>query len=415
MSYLSDYIFYNSGNECPRDFHIWSALVALSTIVGRKVWLDRKYFVIYPNIYVCLVGSPGSGKSVAKDISKYLILDHFPNVPLSASLQSREDILKKMSLPETARAFKLADGTYQEYRPFALYVNELPLFLSVDPAKMIGFLVDAFDARIVDSGFKKDVVQDRVENPYMTMCCCCPPDWMMRNLKMDLFSGGLGRRLIIVHAKKTKWIAEPCVPDGGDVAWKRVIEHLQQVKDFTGPMTFSPDGRDWFIKWYENKKANPPEDPILAQFYETKHVQLQKIAMLLALNELPLSRAITADNFKTALAMLDVLEPEIPKLSCGVGRNVLAPSMSALLDHIATAGGQMSEKVLLRLLSRDLRAPEFEEILKQLTITEQIKRAVVMDNGIPRSWIFLPGEYEKWQKKANEPKGSGESPAAPPA
>lgn len=412
MSYLSDYLFYNSGNECPRNFHLWSALATLSTVVSRRVWLDRNYFVIYPNLYVCLVGTAGSGKSVAKDISKNLLIEHFPHIPLSASIQSREDIMRKMASAENTRALKQPDGSLVEYHPYALYINELANFVSIDPVKMVYFLVDIYDARYIDTGFKKDVIQDKIPNPYVTMLACTQPDWMMRNLKIELFSGGLGRRLIIVHERKTKCIDEPTIPPGGKEAWARVIDHLKRVEEFHGPMVFDEEAREWWKQWYQVRKQ--PDDPILAQFHETKHVQLQKVAMLCALSELPLAHYVKADHLRAALAMLDVLEPSIPRLSAGVGRNVLAPAMQQILDVLQTCDGMIPEKRLLSLMGRELSLREFNEVIQQLQTTEQVKRAILEVGGVSRVYLFLPSRWEAINKDAKPPApGSGPESSEP--
>src|SRR2546421_4508695 len=97
MSLIRDYCYYNSGNECPPSYHIWSCLAAYSTILSRRVWIDRGYFQVFPNLYVVLVGDAGSGKNTAKHIAtKKLIMDQFPDVPISASVTSREDVCKFM-------------------------------------------------------------------------------------------------------------------------------------------------------------------------------------------------------------------------------------------------------------------------------------------------------------------------------
>ena len=50
MSFLRDYALYNSGNECSRNYHIWSALVLLAATAGRRVSCRWGYFDILSNL-----------------------------------------------------------------------------------------------------------------------------------------------------------------------------------------------------------------------------------------------------------------------------------------------------------------------------------------------------------------------------
>src|SRR6267378_5661198 len=118
MGLLADYTFYNSGNECPESYHIWSCLATFSAILSRRIYIDRGYFKIFPNLYVCLVGDAGSGKNTARGIAtNNLLIDNFPDIPISASITSREDICKFMGSEECLRTFRDEKEEIHEYRP----------------------------------------------------------------------------------------------------------------------------------------------------------------------------------------------------------------------------------------------------------------------------------------------------------
>ena len=53
---IPEYLEYVEGQECPSDFHLWSIIGAIGCALGRNVWLDRFYHMIYPNLYIILVG-----------------------------------------------------------------------------------------------------------------------------------------------------------------------------------------------------------------------------------------------------------------------------------------------------------------------------------------------------------------------
>jgi hypothetical protein len=77
-------------DTCPEEFHFWTGLMALGYGVGRnRVLLDNPKVV--PNIFVCLTGPSGTGKSRAKAhlkqvLSRALPFDHNDPLPMGTKL-----------------------------------------------------------------------------------------------------------------------------------------------------------------------------------------------------------------------------------------------------------------------------------------------------------------------------------------
>jgi hypothetical protein len=403
MGYLSDYLYYGSGNECPHSFQTWSALTLLGAVLGRKVWTwHGSYFKVHPNIYTCMVGTAGSGKSTAKGVAKEIFIQHFPDLLISTSIQSREDIAQKMGLPECIVTWKDDHGSFgqpgkiYEYRPFFAIVNELASFLSVDKQRMIEFLVDIFDENHFSTGFKTTTSQN-FDNPCFSMLACAVPKWFMSNLKIDLFDGGLGRRMIIVYDEKTRLIDDPVTPPGGNEALLRAVDHLRAAAKLYGEVKKTEAAKKWWKEWYCDPHRINRDDPILMQFHETKHIILLKVAILLAMSEQPFTMTMTDDHMQTACAMLDLLEPKIVRLTSGIGRNELAGIGAQLLDTLSRIGGVASEKQLMKFFARYLRDPEFLEVVNHYITTNELVVTIIKDTG--QKVYFLPDRYEEHLRK----------------
>lgn len=402
MSYLKDYLFFNSGNECPKPFHQWAALSLLAAVLNRGVGLQRGgQFFVRPNIYVALVGTAGSGKSTAKDVAKAIFMTHFSGRMISASIQSREDILNKMGSNECIHAWtNPLTGKTEEFRPFYLMINELANFLSVDARKMIDTLVDIFDTDHITTGFK-NAASSTIENPLVNMLACVQPEWFMSNLKHDLFSGGLGRRLIIVYEDKEIYIPNPFVPEGGKEAMERVIAHLKNVSKIVGTFKMTAEAEAWWNRWYLDitKRINK-EDPILKQFHETKHIILLKVAQLLALTDYDLKFILELDHLMGAEKMLSNLEPRILRLTSGIGRNVLAGIAVQMGETLLQMGGLMTEKQMYSAFYRQADTEELKKMIEHLQSQEKIK---VFDfspaGGMSKRYISTPEKHVEIMKQ----------------
>jgi len=349
-----------------------------------------------------LVGDAGSGKNTAKNIAVHkLIMEEFPDIPVSAAVTSREDVSKFMGSEENLKSFRYPDGSIEEYRPFFFAVNELANLLSVDFRKMVDFLVDLYDSMEFSTSFKHDTVKDKIKNPCATMLACGVPDWFMRSLKMDLFTGGFGRRLNIVYENRTILKAEPCIPAGGEEAWQRVVNHMKAARELVGEVRFSDATRKWWIKWYENDERLKSDDLLLRQNLANKHVMLQKLAILLALDTMPFNMVVEVEHFEKANAMLELLETPIKKLSAGIGRNELAAVSVQVLETIRAMGGRANDRKLRAMFFRDCRVNgnEYNAMINHLSQTDQIFVENIMSNGRVEMVFFLPDAYRHY--KAN--------------
>lgn len=401
MSFLKDYLFYNSGNECPRNYHIWGAFAVLSSVISRRVYLDMQYFLVHPNIYVCLVGEQGGRKTVAKDIAYDLLRECAPEIPVSAESTSKEALTQFMAAEPQLRTYRDDKDQLVEYRPLTLFSTELKNFLSINPITMIDFLTTIYDRKFYDVK-TKNKGEDSIVNPYVVFLSCETPEWIVNRLKEAVISGGFSRRMIWVYEMGYERIAKPQIPEGGQAAWNRVKIRLRELKNIKGKFTLSPDADAFYVKWYEGLKL--PTDALMRGWYNAKHIQALKISMLLSLcesNSLLIERA----HFEAALTLLDSLEPNLVKLSSGVGRNVLAPHINKIVDILRAAPeGYIPEKKLMQIMQPNMNVEEFYGALKYLKDTDQVREGDLTVGQVKRKVIMTPEAYAKIDaaQRANE-------------
>lgn len=416
MSYLSDYIHYSSGTEVPDEYLQWGGLSILGHVLGKKCWIEHGegYFRFTPETYIALVGEAGSGKNTALNVNIRIMLNHFPDLMLSASVQSREDIAWQMGeeTPTNPHTWRQPDGQIITYRPFYILNEELNNLLSVDKIKMMSFLIQLFDGEQFSTGFKKDRLANPTRkqwfaNPFVSLLAGAVPEWFMTDMKMDLFSTGMGRRMIIVNARRTKVVPFPFKPVTADAAMTRVIAHLKQAYAFTGGAYLNEEAKRFWEPWYIKTKKEIPLDPILAQFNATKPMQVLKIALLLLRSESLESNVIECAHLEMAVHMIDKLEPGIIKLTSGIGRNELAGIGAQMLDFIERMDGMVTEVQLKKTFHRYMNLPETKELLQLYSETGQLLVHKAQIAGIERFAYFTPDGYQNFIKKRDAHLASG--------
>ena len=400
-TFMEDYVTYHSFYEIPRNYIYWSAIALTGAVVNRKVHFHHGDIIIHGNLYVMLVGSQGISKSVPCGFARQFFKKVCPNAAIGASTQSAEDIVTTMAKPEFARAYTNAKGEVVEIRPYSFFINEFKNFIAYSPSRMLAFLTDIYDR--VDS-FDSSTIKRGVEsitNPSLNILACENPDWLINNLKNDIVSGGFSRRIIYVYELER---AEPKafidLTPTATAARDRIVEHLTAASHVHGKFKWDDSGRKWYRPWYEDKQRTLPNNPLMAGYVGTKHIQLFKVAMGLDATS-PKPMLLFTDNLlQEALAYLDVIEENMPKLSQAAGRNALAVVQQRILETLLQKGGFMAEKDVKRLVETDVNWSEGASIMRHLEETEQIERVNWMFPDKHTRWmVFLPGVREKLEKE----------------
>ncbi len=370
--FVSQYLIANSGTEVPKRYTRWAAIALLSATIGRRAYVNHGHFKIFPWMYYCFVGVSGSGKTTAKDQAKNMFLTCFPDFPLGGNIASREDLVRSMASDSCAQFYKDESGETVEWRPYACFVNELSNFVSFAPGAMVEFLTDIFDSEVFTSRTIKRG-NETVPKPYLFLLSCTTPDYIIHTFKASILSGGFSRRILFIYDLKEveQIITHPEKTPEAYAAEQWCIAHLKSVAEKqTVAFTWTPEAKEFLHKW--NVERVRPRDSVLAGYYKSKDLIVQKIAMCLAYAIPGHQPVLTVPLLETAIAYIESNEDNLPRLTVAAGGNKLAVPASKLLVYLEQNNGVMPEKMWHRLATADLQEMEYYNMKKSLRETDQI-------------------------------------------
>lgn len=378
-----DYDYYTSGNESPREYHMWACFSMVAAIVQWRFAIERggedayEQNIFTPQLYVCLVGPMGQRKSFAKDIVADTVIGaHFvgspddidPGIYLGASLGSSEEILQAICDDEqTLRKVVIYDGSERSTHPMYLMIDELVNFISVNPQNMVARIVGIYGRRFFDYRFKNAGRGESVM-PCVNILACATTDYIVDKIRDKILSGGIARRMLFInHSQHFNWIAKPMIPKDGKAALMRVVNHLKKLQNMHGKFTFDCQAtEDYYAKWYEGRER--PVDSIMSGFMSSEHMQVLKIAMLIALGDYKItekSLVITLPILEEARAIIDAIKPGMMNLFGCAGRNELAAPTMKILELLSVKGF-MRESDLHAAITGDLGPWEQMQVLEFL-------------------------------------------------
>lgn len=400
MSFLTDYLEYGKETEPHPDFHLFSGLTALSAIVSRRVWIPMGIFDVYPNLYVTLVGPPASRKTTAMSICKNFLRalnkrvgKGSAAVPLAAESQTKEAVIQDMEAYSRHFQYKDPNGSVDaqtyKYCPIAICVTELSNFISAsNPALMVDFLTTIYDESQYEYKTKNKGRQ-LLEGPYLTLLGCTTPSWITTWMQTDVISGGFSRRCLFVYKERTgRRIALPKITAAQYEAWGRMLVYAHQLLDVKGAFTWEPDAEAYLVDWYENYHA--PTNAVTTGYYDSKQIQLLKVAMLVALSHKP-ELIMRKCYLEEAMDILKLVEENLETVFEGVGKNDINRVAAKILQIVRIApkinyqhGNKtityahgISLKEIKRKIFHDAQPQEISHALDYLKETDQLIEVAV--------------------------------------
>lgn len=387
--FIESYMTYASGNEVPKSFHFASALATLSSLAARRVWFDQGTFVVYPNLYVVMVGKPSDKKSTAMNIAKKL--SQLCGVPAAPSAVTRERIYELMDCKNTNsscnQSYVWGDEEVKMSR-LALFCNELVTLLSAggEPLGMIEFLTDIWDkdAHEIET---KNKGKNMIIGPCMTMLACMTPDQTQGLLKQSIITGGFSRRcLFITPDGVANPVPLPFITPEQKAAWTKLLEIGKSFDDVKGPFEMTPECVEFYSQWYlkNHQDRQKPNSPLVGYYYNTLPRYVLQVAMLFALSRDRSLRTIDVWNTKKAIDWLEPIALTLDDIFTGAGRNPLAALQARIKAVLSASPVPVKMKVLQAQLYDHASSQELSEVVQHMTTTGQITSVMADSNLVVR-------------------------------
>lgn len=402
-NFISDFLAYGSGTECPKNFIRWASLTPLAIAMGRRYFTKVGIFIYHPELCFVLVAQSGAKKSVAKDFAKQVVQEAMPNQPIAADITSRDGLINWLASDSTLRHYVNFEGAECEWHPLALFVDEMVHFTSYSVHDMINLLVAIYGQKFFQSITIKRKTENIIE-PCVNLVGCCTTEWITDNLKRGNLKGGWSRRFHVIYEPK---LSEEVIPwpmgaSGREVYLKRMCDHLHYIEANAGEFVWTEKAKHYHDIWYRQNHSTLPDDPNLRAYFLTKGVHLAKIAMLVAAAHEKFELKITDDILDETLAIFTTTEINLPDLYLSGGRNeLIIPQMQAmkLLDKY---GGGMFKKRWMIEMQKDLDPMEQLNIMRYLKESGQIYEANVEKEGVVIPMLLTPKKMIEVQKNGGK-------------
>src|SRR5215471_8413227 len=244
----------------PEIYRKWAAISAIGATLERKVWMDTGQ-ILYPNLYVFLVGVSGKGKTRVIDYATDILreIEDFRFAPTSITRASLVDVLaeSKRKLP-----FRGPGAEYVEYNTLYVSVDELSAFMPEYNADIVAALTKFYDGNWYKEAKRVGHVRHDIDKPNMSILCGSTPTNLMRVFKQDVWTQGLtGRVVMIFSNKEVKY--NPLSYRVVDRP-PELVHDIQIINTYYGQVSWTDEYNEAQEEWINN--GGGPDHPLLSDY-----------------------------------------------------------------------------------------------------------------------------------------------------
>jgi len=358
--WLDNYLEYTENSESPISYHTWCGLSVIAGALQRKVYLKWGLGrVIYPNLYVVLVGPSGRTR---KGVSIGIAKDFLKKVPSISVAPESSSGRQAMILAMKRALVNFTDPTDNKIKfhcSVTAFSEELSVFLGQGDIAYLSNLTDWYDSK---DDWEYETVgrgKDSLQGLCLNLLGGTAPDWIQSMIPHEALGGGFTSRIIfIVEEVKRKIIAKYVVTERELELQEKLHIDLERIAQLSGEIKFNLEAEEKYIKWYIEQdtalSAGRPviSDPRFAGYCERRATHLQKLMIICSASRGD-DLIITGADFDKANNLLQYAERTMPKTFGGLGKSRVSDESNVVINYIQKVG-ITTRKILLQKFYRDI-------------------------------------------------------------
>lgn len=372
--FLSSYLTYVSDTECPITHHRWSALTVIGAWLGRRLSFQLGHFKVHPNLYVMLMGSPGTRKSTAIKIGANLIKQAgYTNV--CADRITKEKFLLDLA-GEDAEGNPTGDildrnlfGSSSDASEVLIAADEFNNFIGNGNIEFLSLLGVLWDHNGVFQNRVKNSKSVEIQDPTVSILSGNTPTGFSLAFPVESIGQGIFSRILLVHGEPSgRKITFPEPPSTEETAI--VLEYLVKIRSTCyGEIKLSAGARSLLDKIY--KTWSGISDVRFESYSNRRFTHLLKLCLIVAASRCSIT--LSEEDVIYANTILTHAEHTMPQALGSFGKARHSDVSHKLLQILDAANDLTTLKDLWKHLHTDLeKVTDLAELLKNLVTAEKV-------------------------------------------
>ena len=371
------YLAYVGDTECPATFHRWSALTTIGAYLGRQYFFQHGHSLVNPNIYVMLMGSPGTRKSTAIKIASSLI-KKAGYATIAATKTTKEKFLCDLAGESDFEADDSAEDIMERNlfgsaadkdAEILIAADEFNVFIGNGNIEFLSLLGTLWDYDGIFEDKKKNSKSLKILNPTVSMLAGNTPTGFALAFPPEAIGQGIFSRLLLVHGESTgKRITFPKATSL-EITSETVLAFQQMKAVVRGPATLSPEATAALDSIYQTQGGTL--DVRFESYSNRRFTHLLKLCLITSAASL--RATITLEDVVLANTILTHTEHTMSKALGEFGKARHSDIAHKILQYLESKVAVVTVKELWKQVHNDMEdIKQLRDMLSNLTIADKI-------------------------------------------
>lgn len=383
--YLEEYMKLFFDTEPPKIFHLWSAISASSAVLGRNIWFRFGNGNIYPNLYMMLIGEPGSRKSSAIKAAKKLVAKSGYET-IAPNKSSKEKFLMDFELGFTYNSdepdpeldvMAYLDGDIEgDVKEVYIAADEWLAFFGEGNVNFATCLGDMWDFEGIYRERLKNSKSVTIPHPTVSILGGATHETFKLAFPASLLGHGFLSRMLLIYGERSS-IRITWPTEISEAEEQGVVDRLTRMRH--GVYGQAVPNKEALAALDEIYRSwSDLEDTRLQHYGTRRFTQLLKLCLILLGQRESLE--LGAEDVISANTILTHAELYMGKALGEFGSAKTSNVAHTILSFLESSQKPVNAKELWKLVSRDLETPnQLIQVLQNLQHAEKIQ--FIKDRG----------------------------------
>lgn len=390
-SWIDEFVRHTDNLDAPVLFRKWSAITAIASIMEQKVSLRSGGGILYPNLYTCLIGHPGTGKTrTIRKVKQYLqeIPDyHF--APTSLTTASLID-----SLVDAKRLIIRLPDPPLDYNTMLIAADELGTFIHKYDDEMISVLSAFYDPDPYGHNRRGKEIKIKIKSPQLNLLCGSTPSNLIKFIPEGAWDQGFCSRLILVFSDER--IVTDDFANTHRPLSTELIHDLKHINAQVGEFSVTEEYRKLVFDWRDSGEQPQPNHPKLSHYNTRRRAHLYKLSMCSSIDQSS-ALILTAADFQRAKGWLEEAETFMADIFKAGAAGADSVAMDEIYHFVLTYGKVVPETKLVNFARERVPAHSVVRVIEVMMRSGMIEAVALNKTTGMREWraIVAPPQSQK--------------------